>query len=127
MINVRNNESFSYRYSANENKEVQEIRRKYLPPAENKLEELKRLDQYVQTAGQLQSLVIGILGCLVFGLGFCLVLEVIGESILLGILLGIIGMAGMIGAYPVFRSKSKKAKAEYTPRILELADELMIK
>ena len=28
--------TFVYRYSAKENKEVQEIRRKYLPPAESK-------------------------------------------------------------------------------------------
>ena len=32
--------TFSYRYSAKENKEVQEIRRKYLPREESKLEEL---------------------------------------------------------------------------------------
>lgn len=36
--------TFTYKYSAKENKEVQEIRKKYLPQSESKLDELKRLD-----------------------------------------------------------------------------------
>lgn len=118
---------FSYRYSAEENREVQEIRKKYLPSEENKMEELIRLDRYVQEAGQLSSLTVGIIGCLVFGLGSCLAMQIIGESILLGILLGLIGAIGMITAYPVFRAVSQKMKAEYTPRILKLTEELMLR
>lgn len=47
--------TFSYSYSAKENKEVQEIRRRYLPQAETKLEEMKRLDGYVQKSGMAQN------------------------------------------------------------------------
>ena len=118
---------FSYHYSADKNREVQEIRKKYLPPEENKMEEIKRLDRYVQAAGQLPSLTVGTVGCLVFGWGLCQAMQIIGGSILLGILIGMIGAAGMIAAYPIFCSVSQKVKAEYAPRILELVDELMIK
>lgn len=40
-----NQETFTYSYSAKRNSEVLEIRKKYLPQEESKLEELKRLDK----------------------------------------------------------------------------------
>ena len=122
--------TFIYNYSAKDNKEVQEIRSKYLPREESKLEELKRLDYTVQNSGMIESLCAGIGGILMFGLGLCLAMQVIGSgvfSIVLGILLGIVGMIGMIAAYPVYRKIAQKAKAEYAPRILQLTDELMMK
>lgn len=51
---------FSYIYSAKENKEILEIRKKYLPREESKLDELKRLDKIVQTSGTVESLCAGI-------------------------------------------------------------------
>lgn len=122
--------TFIYNYSAKENKEIQEIRSKYLPREESKLEELKRLDYTVQNSGMIESLCAGIGGVLIFGLGLCLAMQVIGSGVLnivLGILLGIVGIIGMIIAYPVYRKMVQKAKAEYAPRILQLTDELMMK
>ena len=122
--------TFIYNYSAKENKEIQDIRSKYLPREESKLEELKRLDYTVQNSGMIESLCAGIGGVLIFGLGLCLAMQVIGSgvfSIVLGILLGIVGMIGMIIAYPVYRKMVQKAKADYAPRILQLTDELMMK
>ena len=110
-----NNESaFSYTYSAACNQEVLNIRKKYLPKEETKLEELKRLDRKVQNSGVTESLCVGMVGCLIFGLGLCLAMEVIGHIIWLGVMLGFIGAVGFFN----------KAKAQYTPRILELAAEL---
>lgn len=122
--------TFIYNYSAKENKEVQDIRNKYLPREESKLEELKRLDYTVQNSGMIESLCAGIGGVLIFGIGLCLAMQVIGSgvfSIVLGILLGIVGVIGMIAAYPVYRKIAQKAKVEYAPRILQLTDELMMK
>ena len=119
--------TFSYNYSARENKEVQEIRKKYLPEGENKLGELKRLDKRVQESGMLEALVVGVLGFLIFGTGVCLTIGVIGSGIwmvIMGIFLGIIGAAGMIAAYPLYCVVFNKRKAELTPRILELAAQL---
>lgn len=119
--------TFSYKYSAKENKEIQEIRKKYLPQSESKLDELKRLDGYVQSSGIVEGLCAGIGGFCVFGLGMCCVLQVIGSSIwmtVLGVLLTIVGLIGMIVAYPVYRSVFGKTKAKYTPRIIELSEEL---
>lgn len=121
--------TFSYNYSAKENKEVQEIRQRYLPKSESKLEELKRLDKAVQDAGVMEGLCVGITGALIFGFGMCLSMGVIGSGILLtiiGILLGLIGMTIMIMAYPVYRTVFSKTKERHAPRILELTDELSV-
>ena len=73
----------------------------------------------------MESLVLGVGGCLVFGLGFCFAMGVIGNTMWLGILLGLIGAVGMIFTYPINRKCYNKAKEEYAPRSLELAGALL--
>lgn len=122
-----NNTMFVYKYSAKENREIEEIRQKYLPREESKFEELKRLDYTVQNSGMIESLCTGIGGVSVFGLGMCLAMQVIGSGMIiiaLGVILGIIGIGGMIVAYPVYRRIFNKTKQRFTPRILELTSEL---
>ena len=116
--------AFSYNYSASQSKEAQMIRDKYLPKEESALDELKRLDRMVDNAGVIPSLIVGILSCLVFGLGMSFGLGAIGNSMVLGVLFGIVGAVGMILAYPVYRRSTNKAKEKYQPRILELAAQL---
>ena len=119
-----NENAFSYTYSATCNQEVLNIRKKYLPKEETKLEELKRLDSLVRNSGVTQSLCAGIGGCLVFGLGLCLAMEVIGQIIWLGVILGLVGTVGMLAAFPVYRKFYNRAKAQHSPRILELVAQL---
>lgn len=121
---MANENSFQYTYSAPENQEVLAIRKKYLPREESRLEELKQLDHLVQASGVPEALGAGIGGALVFGLGFCLTMGVIGSSMLLGVLLEALGAAAMISAFPLYRKRFNKAKAAHTPRILQLAEEL---
>lgn len=116
---TQKNTGFRYIYSAATNKEVQEIRKKYMPKKESKFEELKRLDYKVQTSGMIQSLTIGIIGFLLFGLGVRMTVKIVGKSIFLGVLLGIAGTLAMSIAYPIYRSIFRKTKAKYTPRISE--------
>lgn len=123
---MEQNKTFTFNYSAVQNQEIQEIRKKYLPKEESKLEKLKRLDNKVQKAGVMESLIIGITGCLVFGVGFCMVMQVIGNSIPLGVVIGIIGAAIMIAAYPVYRRVYNKTRQKLAPRILELTEEAIL-
>lgn len=115
---------FQYNYSAANHKEIQAIRDKYLPREESKIDELRRLDRTVQSAGMIQALSVGILGCLVFGLGLCLAMQVTGNVPALGVVLGIFGAVIMGSAYPVYRSVFDKTKEKYKPRILALAAQL---
>ncbi len=116
--------AFSYNYSAAQSKEAQMIRDKYLPREESALDELKRLDRAVDNAGMIPALTLGIMSCLVFGLGMCFALGALPKSMVLGVLFGIIGTVGMLFAYPVHRRCICKAKETHQARILELAVQL---
>ncbi len=119
------NNTFTYQYSATRNREVEDIRRKYMPQEENKLEQLKKLDARVQNAGVVQGLCLGIIGALVFGVGMCFFLNVFSGASWLAALFMIIGTLFMIPAYPICKQISKKAKAKHTPEILRLSEEIM--
>ena len=119
------NNTFSYNYSATRNKEVESIRRKYMPCEESKLEKLKRLDYRVQMAGTIESLCFGIVGALVFGLGMCFFLDVFAGAAWITVLLMVLGTVMMIPAYPIYRKIAKRTKKELTPEILRLSEEIM--
>ena len=119
------NKTFCYNYSAVRNKEVESIRRKYMPQEESKLERLKKLDRRVQMAGKIESLCFGIVGALVFGIGICFLLDVFAGATWLTVLLMILGTAIMIPVYPIYRRIARKTKAELTPEILRLSEEIM--
>ena len=129
MENIMNQEnSFYYKYSAEENKEIEEIRKKYLPVVESKVDELKRLDAQVQNSGVASALCIGVVGSLIFGTGMCFSMQVLGTGILtmiLGMILGIAGALVMAMAYPVYRKKQQKMKEILAPKILELSNEIL--
>ena len=119
------NNTFTYQYSATRNREVENIRRKYMPQEENKLKQLKKLDARVQNAGVIEGLCLGIIGALVFGVGMCFFLNVFAGASWLSALFMIIGTLFMIPAYPICKQISKKAKAKHTLEILRLSEEIM--
>ena len=119
------NNTFSYNYSAVRNKEVENIRKKYMPHEESKLERLKKLDLRVQMAGTIESLCFGIVGALVFGIGMCFFLDVFAGASWLSALFMVIGSLIMIPAYPIYRRIARKTKTELTPEILRLSEEIM--
>ena len=119
------NNTFNYNYSAPQNREVEHIRRKYMPHEENKLETLKKLDLRVQTAGLIEGLCVGTIGALVFGIGMCFFLEVFAGAAWLSAIFMIIGTLIMIPAYPIYKRIARKTKAKLTPEILRLSDEIM--
>lgn len=119
------NKPFTYQYSAEKNREVEAIRKKYLPHQPSKIERLKKLDGRVQRAGWTEGLSIGVVGALIFGLGMCFYLEVFAGAAWLTALLMVLGVLLMIPAYPIYRYVSRKAKARLTPEILRLSEEIM--
>ena len=125
MESVMNQEnSFYYKYSAEENKEIEEIRKKYLPVVESKVDELKRLDAQVQNSGVAAALCIGVVGSLIFGTGMFFSMQVLGTGTLT-MILGIAGALVMAMAYPVYRKKQQKMKEYLAPKILELSNEIL--
>lgn len=120
-------ETFNYTYSASQQKEIQSIREKYAPPTqeEDKMEQLRRLDQSVTRAGTVVSLIVGVLSLLVLGTGMCCIMVWADTMFIPGVLIGIVGIAGVISAYPIYAHMTKKQREKLAPEILRLSDELM--
>ena len=119
---------FNFKYTApsqEERKEIDSIRRQYAPQekTETKLERLRRLDSLVKNTAIIWSLVLGILGCLIFGLGLTMILE--WDILLWGIILMVIGSVPMAVAFPIYNKLLKKGKEKYGDEILRLSEELL--
>lgn len=125
MDNENQETPFHYTYSATERSEVESIRKKYLPKEADKMEQLRRLDASVGKKGMILSLIVGISGSLVMGLGMCCCLVWSGAWFIPGILIGLAGIAGVALAYPVYIRVTRKERERIAPEILRLADELM--
>ena len=121
MENVQN---FNYSYSASKNKEVENIRNKYITREETKIEKLRRLDRRVSEAGMIEALATGVIGSLIFGVGMCFGLDALTGADWLTFAFAIPGVIVMLVAYPIYKRIQKKAKAIYVPEILKLSDEL---
>lgn len=122
---MKNEEVFTYNYSADENREVENIRKKYLPKRENKLETLKKLDNRIKTAGVIESLSLGTVGCLIFGVAMCFGLNVFTAPAFVTVLLGVSGVIAMLPAYPLYKRINNKAKSKFAPEILKLSEEIL--
>lgn len=124
------NHSFEFTYSAQQQKEVEEIRKKYLPKEENKMEQLLRLHSIPTQKAQASSIAIGVIGALILGTGMSLCMTELGASLgqfalVLGILVGLMGMVLVALAYPLYRHTLKKERKKIAPEILRLTDELL--
>lgn len=119
------NESFSYSYSAKEQEEIKAIRAKYIPKEENKLERLRRLDAGATRKGSIAALTLGILSALLLGLGMSCTLVWAGRWFIPGIVIGVVGIAGIVSAYPLYKYLVRKERARLTQEILQLTDELL--
>lgn len=117
-----NNKKFEYTYSAKQQAELETIRKKYLPEEETKMDKLRRLDKSVTRQGTIISIIIGIVGTLIMGLGMCMCLE--WQQFVLGIILGILGITILAAAYPVFNKITQKQKEKIAPEILRLTEEI---
>lgn len=118
-------EIFTYTYSAAQKVEIDQIRQKYLPKEETKMDQLRKLDENVTKKGTTVSLAVGVIGCLIMGGGMSLCMEAAGAWFVAGILLGILGIGVIVVAYPLFKSITKKEKEKVAPLILQLSEELL--
>ena len=118
-------EMFRYTYSAKQQEEVQRIRGKYLPAEEDQMEQLRRLDQSVTQKGTMTSLIIGIIGTLLLGVGMCCTMVWKGMWFVPGIIIGLIGIGILSFAYPLYTRITKKERERIAPEIIRLTDELM--
>lgn len=119
-------EEFTYTYSAADSSEAEKIRQKYVQKTEeeNTMETLRKLDASAEAAGRIVSMTIGIISTLLLGVGMCCTM-VWTDLFVLGIIVGIAGIAGCIAA-PFVNSRITRAQREkIAPQIMKLSDEII--
>ena len=127
---MENKEGFHFTYSAAQQQEVEDIRKKYLPKEEDKMEQLRKLHAIPTQKAQAASLAVGIIGALIMGTGMSLAMTDIGAALgslamVLGIAVGLLGIVLVALAYPLYNRVLKKQRARIAPEILRLSDELL--
>lgn len=118
-------EAFSYTYSSKQQEEIRQIRDKYIPKEEDKMEQLRRLDESATRPGTIAALAVGIVGILLLGVGMCCTMVWMDTMFVPGIIIGVIGIVGVSAAYPLYNRITKKQREKYAPEILRLTKELM--
>lgn len=127
---MKDNSTFRMTYSAEQQEEVQQIREKYMSKAPDKMEQLRQLDAQVGKKATTAALTIGILGTLLLGLGMSMLMSEFGTvfgllAVPLGIGIGIVGIAAVAGAYPLYGHILRREREKIAPEILRLTEELM--
>ena len=117
-------ETFEYTYSAKQQQEIENIRKKYLPKEEDKMEQLRRLDRSATKKGTVVSIILGTVSALILGVGMCCTMVWSETLFIPGIIVGIIGIAEVAAEYPAYLSITRKEREKLAPQILKLTEEL---
>lgn len=121
------NEKFEFTYSASEQEEIRRIREKYAPKVqeETAMDRLRKLDAGATKTAMLVSLSIGIISALIMGVGMCCTMVWADSLFLPGIGIGVLGIIGVLAAYPIYTHMVKDKRKKLAPEILRLSEELM--
>ena len=103
---------------------AESIAKDYAPKDSSKIVALKKLDNKAKLPATIFTYSCGIISALVFGTGMCLAMQVIGSSMVLGIIIGILGMVGCGINYPIYKKMLEKGKTKYAYEIVELARQI---
>lgn len=127
MIEMENN-TFRYSYSSSLQEELQDIKKKYTgqpeSQEEDQLELLRKLDKSSTRKSTIVSIVMGAAGCLIMGIGMCCTMVWAAAMFIPGIIIGVIGIAMMAAAYPVYVRITKKERAKIAPQVLDIIEKL---
>ena len=121
-------ETFTYTYSAKEQEEIRKIRDKYASPTkeETSMEQLRRLDESATKGATAVSLIVGIVSALIMGVGMCCtMLPGWSRYFIPGIVIGVVGISGVIAAYPIYNHMVRRKRAKLAPEIMRLSEELL--
>ena len=107
---------------------AEQLANEYAPKDASKVVALRKLDAKAKRPASVFTYTFGILAALVFGTGMCLAMGQIGSgttgSFVLGIIVGVVGMAGICVNYPIYKKLLAKGKQKYAFEIMELAKEI---
>ena len=116
-------EAVNITYSAEEQKEMDSIRAKYLPGEKKQptnLDKLKKLDAKVESMAMVSALSWGIISTLILGVGMTCVL--VWNQLVIGVIVGVLGLAEALYAWPLYQKVLKKEREKAAPEILRLSE-----
>lgn len=106
---------------------AEQLANEYAPKDTSKVVALRKLDARAKLPATVFTYTFGIIAALVMGVGMCLSMHVIGSGtamFVIGIILGIIGLAGMGVNYPIYQKMLANGKQKYAFEIMQLAKEI---
>lgn len=119
---------FKYEYSAptdSERKEIISIRNEYVSASggTSVVEKLRAMHRRAKSLPRAISIIIGVIGTLVFGAGMAMFLE--WSYTVSGVTVGVIGFLIAALAYPIFKLLTNLMKSKYGGKIIELSNEIL--
>ena len=107
---------------------AESIANQYEPKDTSKVVALRKLDARAKRPAAIFTYTFGIAAALVLGIGMCLAMKVIGDGstamMVLGIVIGLVGIACMSVNYPLYKKFLAKGKQKYAYDIMQLAKEI---
>lgn len=104
------------------------IANEYAPKDTSKVVALKKLDRKAKGKANIFAYTFGVIMALTLGVGMCLSMKVLGNGsafmMAIGIILGVIGIAGASVNYPIYRKLLESGKKKYAFEIMQLAKEI---
>ena len=107
---------------------AEQLANEYAPKDASKVVALRKLDAKAKMPATIAVYTIGIVAALVMGMGMCLSMIVIGDGstgmFVIGVVLGILGIAAAGINYPLYKKLIARGKEKYAYEIMELAREI---
>lgn len=122
------NGTFCYTYSSERQREIEKIRSRYAEAEMSGMDKLIALDRSATRKGRVVSILLGIFGALTMGVGMCFAMvwsEPAEALFFVGVLVGLVGIAAVAVAYPVYSAITKRERARIAPEIIALSNELL--
>lgn len=107
---------------------AEQIANEYTPKQTSKVKALKKLDAKAKNPANIFTYTFGIISSLLLGTGMSLAMGVIGGGtslmMTIGIIIGLVGIAGICVNYPLYKKILAKSKKKYANDIIKLANEI---
>ena len=107
---------------------AEKIASDYIVKETSKIVRLKKLDRKAKQGANIFAYTFGIIMALVLGVGMCLAMGQIGNGqpidMVLGIIIGLLGIAGVSVNYTIYKILLKNGKKKYGNDIIMLAKEI---
>ena len=107
---------------------AEKIASEYAPKETRKVVALRKLDNRAKRPAALFAYTFGTLMALLLGVGMCLSMKVIGNGsaafTVLGVVVGLIGIAGVSVNYLIYKKIREKSMNKYAADILSLAGQI---